>query len=98
MEWVRQIAIIVITLAAGGPGAVWFVDQAKGWLNLSGKPVMVLAAVVSAVVAAAGLVLDGILTPEAMRPENLSEIALGLFFMSQVYYRMMTRDVDQAEN
>lgn len=89
MEWVRQIAIIVVTLVAGGPGLVWLVDRLKSRFGLSGDAVMLLAAALSAVAAVAGLVVDGVISPENMQPENLSEIALGVFFASQVYYRMI---------
>lgn len=90
-EWFRQLAIIIMTLAAGGPGAVWLVDRLKEALNLSGKPVFFLAAGVSAVVAAASLIVDGVLLPGAIRPDNFAEIALGLFTVSQVYYRMIVQ-------
>ena len=90
-EFIRQIAIIIVTLAAGGPGVVWLVDWLKATFNLSGQPVWWLAAGVSLVAALAGAIVDGAISPDALQVENVAEISLGVFFASQAYYKMIQR-------
>lgn len=95
-EWIEQVAIIIATLAAGGPGVVWAVGKLKAQLGLSGQRVWWLAAGVSLIAALASAVVDGVVSPETLAVENVAQITLGVFFASQAYYRMI-RDQDDDE-
>lgn len=85
-ELLRQLAIIISTLAGGGAGAYVLVKWLKEVLNLSGKLVMVLAGIVSLILAVAGMVAAGELGISPINEENLSEIVIAIFFASQVIY------------
>lgn len=95
-EVVRQVAIIIATLTAGGPGAVWVVDQLKLALGFEGKRAWWLAVGVSFVAALAGAIVDGLISPETLAADNIAEITLGVFFASQAYYKMVKGQRERA--
>lgn len=85
LEFLRQLAIIV-TLAAGGGGAVWFVQWLKARLGWNSAKALTLAGVVSVVVAVAGMIAGDELGVADLRVENLSNIVIGVFVASQAIY------------
>ena len=86
--WIMQVAVIIATLTAGG-GAVWIVQQLKAALNLRGSWALLLTAVVSLAMALAALVIDGTLSAEGLRPENLGVAFTLVFMASQAIYRRL---------
>lgn len=94
-EFIRQLAIVISTLVAGGPGVVWAVNQLKLVLGFEGKRVWWLAAGVSLVAALAGAIVDGLISPDTLAVGNIAEITIGVFIASQTYYRMIERQKEK---
>lgn len=84
--WVRQIAILVAAGAAGGSGVVWLTNRAKRLLGWRRKRALALAAVCSVLVAIAGMVAADGFSLYELRPENLSDIVIGIFVAAQAIY------------
>lgn len=94
--YIKEVAILLVALV-GGAATVPVVRWLKDALGTSGKGTIALAVVVSAVLGIAGLIAEGVLTPDTMQPENLSTWGLAIFVASQVIYRQL-RDEGVVEH
>ena len=92
--WVREFAVIIVGIF-GGAATVPLVRWLKDVLNTEGKTTLVLVAFVSAILAIAGMIADGAISPDVIRVENLSMLVMTIFVASQVIYNEVK---DQAED
>lgn len=89
--YVLQVALIIVAFAAGGPAAYRLVDAIKAHFELSGWRANAVAFAVSVVLALAGLVVEGVLSPEAFQPENIAALVIAVYAASQLHYQKMQR-------
>ncbi len=87
--YVLQVALVVVALAAGGPAAYRLVDAIKEQFALSGWKANAVAFVVSVVLATAGLVVEGVIRPDAFAPDNIAALVIAVYAASQLHYQKM---------
>ena len=90
--YVLQVALIIIAFAAGGPAAYRLVDAIKEQFALSGWKANAVAFVVSLVLAAAGLVVEGVIRPDAFAPDNIAALVIAVYAASQLHYQKMKQE------
>jgi len=90
---ITQIAVLAVGLL-GGVVTVPIIRWLKGTLNTSGGQTLLLVAVLAGLLAAATAVLEGVLTPEKITPENFGYLFLLIFGMAQARYRQIKDELD----
>ena len=90
--YVLQVALVVVAFAAGGPVAYRLVDAIKEQFALSGWKANAVAFVVSIVLAAAGLVVEGVIRPDAFAPDNIAALVIAVYAASQLHYQKMKQE------
>jgi hypothetical protein len=90
--YVLQLALIVLYVAGGGPAAYRLVDAVKRWRKWSGWKASALAYAVSALLAAAALVVEGVLVPDAMTPDNIAYLFIAFYAAAQLHYQKMKQE------
>jgi len=93
MQIVVQIASIFIALV-GGVGSVPVIEWFKAKFELGARYTQLVVAIVSTLLGVALLIVQGILVPEAMTPENISTLFLAVLMAGQAEYARIKRQME----
>lgn len=94
-EPVIQVAALIVALIAGVGGTVPVVNWIKSALDLSGRAAQLLAVGVSILFATATAIVQGLISPDALTPENYATIILAVITASQVEYSRINKKNQQ---
>jgi hypothetical protein len=87
--WIMQIALMLVTIGGGGGVVYWLVGLIKEKLGTDGWWTVALVGVLSFLMAVAGLVVDGQLSPDSLQPDNVALLVGLVFYSSQFWYRQL---------
>jgi hypothetical protein len=91
-EWIFQLALILMALVASGPIVYNWVDgitERFGWSDWRARAT---AGAVAFLLGAAGVIAQGILTPDMLQPENAAVLFIAVWGASQAHYSKMKRE------
>jgi hypothetical protein len=87
--WIMQIALMLVAIGGGGGVVYWLVGIIKERLGTDGWWTVALVGLLLVLMAVAGLVVDGQLSPDTMKPENVALLVGLIFSFSQFWYRQL---------
>lgn len=91
---VYQVAVIVISLLAGG-ASVELVRWLKGLFNTNSNQTLVVVGVVAVVLTIATMIVEYALVPGSVTVANFGTVFITIFTASQVRYRMLKDELDK---
>jgi multidrug efflux pump subunit AcrB len=96
-EWVVQLSLILVALVSSGPIVYNWVDSITGRLGWHDWKARAVVGVVSFLLGAAGLVAQGLLTPDMVQPANAAMLFISIWGASQAHYSKMKREEARIE-
>ena len=87
--WIMQVAVMLVTIGGGGGVVYWLVGLVKERFGTEGYVTVAVVVAMSVLMAVAGLVVDGQISAETLRPGNAAAIVVLVFTMSQQWLRWL---------